>query len=44
MKMESAIAVPFDGEVEAVLVAPGKTVDTDEVLVRFRSIANVSLE
>jgi len=37
MKMESFVASPCDGEVEEVLVAPGQTVEADDVLVRFRA-------
>jgi propionyl-CoA carboxylase alpha chain len=37
MKMVSFVASPCDGEVEAVLAAPGQAVEADEVLVRFRA-------
>jgi propionyl-CoA carboxylase alpha chain len=36
MKMESFVASPCDGVVEEVIAAPGQTVETDEVLIRFK--------
>jgi propionyl-CoA carboxylase alpha chain len=37
MKMESFVASPCDGIVDEVLVKPGQAVETDEVLIRFKS-------
>ncbi len=37
MKMESAVAAPDDGVVEAVCVGPGDAVETGTVLLRFRN-------
>ena len=39
MKMETDIASPRDGKVEEILVAPGATVETDEVLIAFAADA-----
>ncbi len=36
MKMESGIAAPCDGMVENILVQPGQTVESDEVLITFK--------
>ncbi|MCB2148398.1 MAG: acetyl-CoA carboxylase biotin carboxylase subunit [Deltaproteobacteria bacterium] len=36
MKMETAVASPVDGEVAAVQVTPGETVDTGSVLISFK--------
>jgi propionyl-CoA carboxylase alpha chain len=35
MKMQSSITAPRDGEIAEVLVSPGQTVETDQVLLRF---------
>jgi propionyl-CoA carboxylase alpha chain len=35
MKMESSVASPCEGTVERIMVFPGQTVDTDEVLILF---------
>jgi propionyl-CoA carboxylase alpha chain len=37
MKMESGIASPYDAYVETILVRTGQTVETDEVLIGFRT-------
>jgi propionyl-CoA carboxylase alpha chain len=36
MKMESAVASPLDGDVDRVLVEPGRNIDSGEVLVTFK--------
>jgi propionyl-CoA carboxylase alpha chain len=36
MKMESAVASPLDGDIDRVLVEPGRNVDSGEVLVTFK--------
>ncbi len=40
MKMESSVASPCEGTVERIMVSPGQTVDTDEVLILFGSPAS----
>jgi propionyl-CoA carboxylase alpha chain len=40
MKMESSVASPCEGTVERIMVSPGQTVDTDEVLIIFGSPAS----
>ncbi len=37
MKMQTSIASPRDGEIEAVLVSPGQAVESDDVLLRFKN-------
>jgi propionyl-CoA carboxylase alpha chain len=37
MKMEAGIASPCDARVDKALVAPGQTVDTDEILITFKT-------
>ncbi len=36
MKMESGVAAPIDGQVDKILVRPGQTVETDQVLITFK--------
>jgi len=36
MKMESAVASTRDGQIDQILVHPGQTVETDEVLITFK--------
>ena len=36
MKMETGVAAPIDGQVDKILVQPGQTVETDQVLITFK--------
>jgi propionyl-CoA carboxylase alpha chain len=44
MKMESGIASQFDGEVEKVMVKSGNTVETDEILLTFKTRSEETIE